>query len=424
MGEKFEKVEGETLEEYQMRLSVLKLVDGFDLDWTEIRDLLVEAGMESKHPDNIRKEGYAWVKASKLLEKKLAEMEDEYYYKLKRVKEKVDEEIEDKRIKEINNKINQLQKEKQKLKDERNFINAERRTVARVEHLIECMQDKIEELGKEKPLVGKEVIKPINNSVGIAMISDIHLGVDVDNVLTQYNPNICKEKMNYYINEVIRYGEFNNIRELYIVGLGDYITGVIHSTNRLESRLNAVQQVLNVSELLSEAINRLSEHFICKVGLVQGNHDEIRLGDKDNTLIEESFTFFIDGYIKQRLKDNNNVEFLQNEDKEKEFITFKINGFNFFASHGQRDRDRQLDRTIEMFDEKLDVILRGHFHQPCKEYKNKTLVITNGCWSGEPYTKRARLYSPSIQKFLIFDEEGLVCDYDINLDKYNKKCDE
>ena len=57
MDGRFDRVEGETLEEYQMRLSVLKLVDGFDLDWTEIRDLLVEQGMESKHPDNIRKEG-------------------------------------------------------------------------------------------------------------------------------------------------------------------------------------------------------------------------------------------------------------------------------------------------------------------------------------------------------------------------------
>mgnify|MGYP006390604743 FL=1 len=153
MGERFEKVEGETLEEYQMRLSVLKLVDGMDIDWTEIRDLLVGAGMESKHPDNIRKEGYAWVKASKLLDKKLAEMEDEYYYKLKRVKEKVDEEIEDKRAKELQNKINQLQKEKQKLKDERNFINAERRTVARLEHLVECTKEAILKLNDLKPLI-------------------------------------------------------------------------------------------------------------------------------------------------------------------------------------------------------------------------------------------------------------------------------
>ena len=111
MGEKFERVEGETLEEYQMRLSVLKLVDGMDIDWTEIRDLLVGAGMESKHPDNIRKEGYAWVKASKLLEKKLAEMEDEYYYKLKRMKEKVDEEIEAKRNKDLKKKLAEMEEE-------------------------------------------------------------------------------------------------------------------------------------------------------------------------------------------------------------------------------------------------------------------------------------------------------------------------
>ena len=378
---KFDMLENESIEEYQTRLSILKLIDGEDLDWEDIKELLGS----DKHRDTLRREGYGIVLASKVYEKKLAEMEDEYYYKLKRVKEKVDEEIEDKRIKEINNKVLQLEKEKIKLKDQRNDLNAIKRTIARTEHLIECMEDKIDELGKIKPLLGKEVIKPINNTVGIAMISDIHLGVGVDNELSQYNPEICKEKMSYYIDEVIRYGEYNNISELYVIGLGDYVTGIIRSTNRLEARLNVVQQVMTVSELLSEAIGRLSEHFICKVGLVQGNHDEIRLGDKDNTLIEESFTFFIDEYLKQRLKENKNIEFLPTEDREKEYITFKINGLNLFASHGQRDRNKQLDRTIEMFDEKIDVVLRGHFHQPCKEYKNKTLIVTNGCWSGEPY---------------------------------------
>lgn len=417
MDERLMRKEGETDFEYYQRIGLMKLSKEIDLEWDELAEICA-IGESGTH---YRKKMYGVKETTEYYEEKIDKIYDDFYRELKEVKKEVDKEIEDKRLKEINSKVLQLEKEKIKLKDQRNDLNAIKRTIARTEHLIECIQDNIEELGKVKPLIGKEIIKPINNSVGVAMISDIHLGVGVDNILSQYNPDICKEKMNYYINEVIRYGKFNNISELYIIGLGDYVTGVIHSTNRLESRLNVVQQVLNVSELLSEAINRLSEYFICKVGLVQGNHDEIRLGDKDNTLIEESFTFFIDEYIKQRLKYNDNVEFLPNADKEKEFITFKINGFNFFASHGQRDKDRQLDRTIEMFDEKLDVILRGHFHQSCKEYKNKTLVITNGCWSGEPYTKRARLYSPSIQKFLIFDEEGLVCDYDINLDKYKKQ---
>lgn len=416
LDEKFLRKENETLEEYQLRLSVMKLKDGEDIEWQDIKELLDS----DEHRDTLRRKGKGLVMAYDIYEEKIAKLEDEYYYKLKKMKEKVDEDIEDKRLREINNKVLQLEKEKIKLKDQRNDLNATKRTIARVEHLVECMEDKIEELSKAKPLLEKEIIKPINNTIGIAMISDIHLGVGVDNELSQYNPEICKKKMNHYINEVIRYGEFNNISELYVLGLGDYVTGIIRNTNRLESRLNIVQQVLVVSELLSEAIGRLSEHFICKVGLVQGNHDEIRLGDKDNTLIEESFTFFIDEYIKQRLKENKNVEFLPTEDKEKEYITFKINGLNFFASHGQRDKDRQLDRTIEMFDERIDVVLRGHFHQPSKHYKNKTLVITNGCYSGEPYSKRARLYTPSIQKFLIFDEYGLVCDYDINIDRYEK----
>ena len=188
---KFDMLENESIEEYQTRLSILKLIDGEDLDWEDIKELLGS----DKHRDTLRREGYGIVLASRVYEEKLAEMEDEYYYKLKRVKEKVDEEIEDKRIKEINNKVLQLEKEKIKLKDQRNDLNAIKRTIARTEHLIECMEDKIDELGKIKPLLGKEVIKPINNTVGIAMISDIHLGVGVDNELSQYNPEICKEKM-------------------------------------------------------------------------------------------------------------------------------------------------------------------------------------------------------------------------------------
>ena len=78
MGEKFERIEGETLEEYQTRLSILKLIDGEDLDWEDIKELLGS----DKHRDTLRREGYGIVLASKVYEKKLAEMEDEYYYKL------------------------------------------------------------------------------------------------------------------------------------------------------------------------------------------------------------------------------------------------------------------------------------------------------------------------------------------------------
>ena len=48
--EKFDKLEDETLEEYQVRLSNLKLIEGEDLDWEDIKELL----SSEKHRDTVR----------------------------------------------------------------------------------------------------------------------------------------------------------------------------------------------------------------------------------------------------------------------------------------------------------------------------------------------------------------------------------
>ena len=71
---KFDMLENESIEEYQTRLSILKLIDGEDLDWEDIKELLGS----DKHRDTLRREGYGIVLASKVYEKKLAEMENEY----------------------------------------------------------------------------------------------------------------------------------------------------------------------------------------------------------------------------------------------------------------------------------------------------------------------------------------------------------
>ena len=170
LDEKFLKREDETLEEYQLRLSVMKLKDGEDIEWQDIKELLDS----DEHRDTLRRKGKGLVMAYDIYEEKIAKLEDEYYYKLKKMKEKVNEEVEDKRLKEINNKVNQLQKEKQKLKDERNHINAERRIVARVEHLIECTKDEIEELNKTKSLLGNvDLVNTVSEKEGVVLLSPL-----------------------------------------------------------------------------------------------------------------------------------------------------------------------------------------------------------------------------------------------------------
>ena len=106
--EKFDKLEDETSEECQVRLSNLKLIEGEDLDWEDIKELL----SSEKHRDTLRREGYGIALASKVFENKINKIYEEHYKELKEVKNEVDKEISDKRIKEINNKELQLEKEK------------------------------------------------------------------------------------------------------------------------------------------------------------------------------------------------------------------------------------------------------------------------------------------------------------------------
>lgn len=414
LDEKFLRKENETLEEYQLRLSVMKLKDGEDIEWQDIKELLDS----DEHRDTLRRKGKGLVMAYDIYEEKMAKLEDEYYYKLKKMKEKVDEDIEDKRLREINNKVNQLQKEKQKLKDERNHINAERRIVARVEHLIECTKDEIEELNETKPLLGDvDLVKTVSEEEGVVLLSDIHYGAETDNILDCYNPQICEKKLNYYCEKVIEYGELNNLYTVYMLGLGDFISGLIHNVNRFDSRLLITEQVVKISELIAEFINELSKHFYVKYAIINGNHSRI-VAEKDNSREEENFTEFIRPFVKSRLGKNQNVEYIEHKDCG--IIEVDVLGNKCIAIHGDNDRDRNLDRLIQMYDYPVDYIFRGHFHQAKQFDVNSTTVICSGAFGSEGYAKKGRLYNKPIQKFLIFNKEGMVCCYDVNLNNYKK----
>ena len=412
--EKFDKLEDETSEEYQVRLSNLKLIEGEDLDWEDIKELL----SSEKHRDTLRREGYGIALASKVFENKINKIYEEHYKELKEVKNEVNKEISDKRIKEINNKVLQLEKEKIKLKDQRNDLNAIKRTIARTEHLMECMEDKIEELGKAKPLLGNvELIQQTSEREGVVVLTDIHYGADVDNILDCYNPKICEEKLNYFLVKIIQYAEENKITTLNVLGLGDFITGLIHNINRIDSRLLITEQVINISELIAEFINELSKRFYVRYALINGNHSRI-VAEKDNSREEENFTEFIRPFVKSRLRDNRNVEYIEHKDCG--IIEVDILGNKCLGIHGDNDRDKNLDRLIQMYDYPIDYIFRGHFHQAKQFDVNTTTVICGGAFGSEGYAKKGRLYNKPIQKFVVFDKYGIVCSYDINLDNYKK----
>ena len=390
--------EGETDYEYCFRLSYAKVKEGLDIDWQEIVNLC----NINWSADHCRKTMIGAIRHQDYIDSKTKEqLESEQYEKL------IQKELE-------------LKKEKVKVQDLKTQVNKQIRELARKENLGEILEEKLDKLNMQPRIINDEYKKRISSGRDmVCLISDIHYGVKTNNAMTPYDSDICKKKMNYLVNKTIDYSLENNIDKLYVLMLGDELSGLIHNTTRLEQREDVITQVLEVSELLSQAIIKLANNLpYVIVGIAQGNHTRV-MADKKDSLEQENFTRLVKEFIKLKVKNISNILFLENEFDES-IIEINIKGYNLIGLHGQNDRLNNISRLTEMFDKKIDYVCLGHFHNAKEFENNKTEVIVNGCFSGDDYAKRMRLYNKAIQKLLLFTNEGKIATYNINLDFYNK----
>ena len=398
MKENLKRREGESLFEWKLRLSLMKLNKETDLDWCELVELL-EMDMSADH---YRKLSYGYKEYDDYIKGKTKEMiAREEYEKLL--------------AKEL-----EIKKEKVKLQDMRTLVNKQVRELSRKENLGEVLEKKLTELEMQPKIINDEYKNRVtSNRDMVCLISDIHYGIKTTNALSPYDSDICKLKMNYLIDKTIKFSLENDVDKLYVMVLGDEISGLIHNTTRLEQREDVISQVIEVSELLYESIVKLANNLpYVIVGLAQGNHSRV-MADKKDSLEHENFTRLIKEFLKLRLANISNVLLLENVFDEA-IIELNIRGYNVIGLHGQNDSLNNLDRLIEMFDKKIDYVCLGHYHQSKEFETNKTEIIVNGCFSGDDYSKRLRLYNKPIQKLLLFDDTGKIATYNINLDFYNK----
>ena len=398
MEENLKRREGESLFEWKLRLSLMKLNKETDLDWCELVELL-EIDMSADH---YRKLSYGYKEYDDYIKGKTKEMiAQEEYEKLL--------------VKEL-----EIKKEKVKLQDMRTLVNKQVRELSRKENLGEVLEKKLTELEMQPKIINDEYKNRVtSNRDMVCLISDIHYGIKTTNALSPYDSDICKLKMNYLIDKTIKFSLENDVDKLYVMVLGDEISGLIHNTTRLEQREDVISQVIEVSELLYESIVKLANNLpYVIVGLAQGNHSRV-MADKKDSLEHENFTRLIKEFLRLRLANISNVLLLENVFDEA-IIELNIRGYNVIGLHGQNDSLNNLDRLIEMFDKKIDYVCLGHYHQSKEFETNKTEIIVNGCFSGDDYSKRLRLYNKPIQKLLLFDDTGKIATYNINLDFYDK----
>lgn len=308
-------------------------------------------------------------------------------------------------------RILDIRKEKQKLFDERAALNKIKRDEARLEEDIDKMRELIAQTGKEKyrPIAVK---RSTGDTDLIVCLSDLHIGQDVDAWTGQYNSDIAKERLDMYFNEVVNIGKRNASQSVYVLLMGDLISGNIHLTTQLENRENAVEQVVKASELVSDFIFRLSEQFdSIYVNSVVGNHSRINL--KENVLRSERLDTLVPWYLKAKLEHIKNIYFESSTigSYDATIGTVVVRGKEYWMVHGDFDGFDQsgVAKLVLMIGHSPEGIFYGHMHNNAYQSINDISIIRSGslCGTGDDYTMSKRIQGSPSQMVVVVDERGI-----------------
>lgn len=308
------------------------------------------------------------------------------------------------------------EKEKIRKQDQHREYQKLIRNQSRFENLQSKIVAAIEELSRVKPLnFEPDIIVGQEGKEGLALFSDWHYGSEVKNRFNTYDKFIFRKRLEKLVNKIINNGLNNKIKTLHVAQLGDIIAGQIHTANRVMSDENIIKQIQVVSEVLAEVLVKFAETFENVVYYnVIGNHSRT-IANKTETGIKENFEYLIPWFLETRLANIPNIKIVTDEDG---VIETNILGNKIALVHGNYDSVNTVsERLSQSFGYLFQYIMMGHIHHHYeKEIGLHTQVIVNSSLIGsDDYAVQKRLVSKPAQKFLVFDREGLECEYNIQL---------
>lgn len=354
------------------------------LEWEDIREKL----NLDQHRDTLRKRGDAW--------EELISHADEVGLK-----------------NSDNETLLEIKKERVKLSDLRTEVNRQIRQLSKLENVVDLIKENISDLSEENPLITNELHINNSNVEGILCLSDLHIGATTDNSINEYNIDIAKERLNKVIDNAIKYGLNHNISKLNIILNGDLISGELHSTIKLSNQETLAKQITIASEIISQAICKLSKHFYCTVQQNNGNHEAVDIL-KDTRSNKSNYSMLINEMIKLRCNDLSNVVFLDSINNGEMSVCY-IRGQKVVSCHGdQVKKDKCAEQLALVTNGRPDVVILGHYHRYEVQSQLNTEVFVNGSLvSTDDYAFKLKLYNKPSQLMLIIGDEGVECSYNI-----------
>lgn len=318
-------------------------------------------------------------------------------------------------IKLIEQKQQELNKDRVKFRDERNELNRVLREQARRESFIELVQRSFSEIEPDELKYTDKTYVISDNDI-IAHLTDIHAGSGSDNYFNTFNDDVLEKRLSKFLDKIFKVQKTHNSEKCYVV-IGEILSGLIHNNLRIENNENVIAQFMTVATYIGNFLEELSKAFKeVHVFVTAGNHSRV-VANKKDSIDGENFDYLLPFYIRAKLQNYTNIN-IHDNDIEPSIAMFNVRGNNIMAAHGDRDTPANVVQNFTMmFGIKPDICLLGHRHTNGLTTVFDSKVIESGCVSGtDSYALSIRKKNKPEQTISVITEDGLDCLYDVKLD--------
>lgn len=300
----------------------------------------------------------------------------------------------------------ELEKEKIKHSDQKREYRNRLRSLARLEHLEDFLKREYEVYEPVK--LETKMLKDKSDKEMIVMLSDWHIGMQIDNQFNKFNIEVAKERIGKLRERMMEKVEQDDIDTVHIAQLGDLVNGSIHISTRIANEEDIIQQIIITANLLQEFVKPLIDKGI-KVEYynIIGNHGRVSPSKMETAGIDENFEKLLFTMMTTYYRDCDNFHAHDSKDG---LITAKIKNLDFCFAHGDFDKGTGIIAKLpQLFGYVFDYVLTGHLHRESIMDYGKTTHITNSALCGsDDYAMQLRLSSKPSQKILILDDTGVI----------------
>lgn len=339
---------------------IIRLIEGksdgiYDIDYTELFKLAFGVELNS---DECRKRYYGLKMLLPYLDKEKSKSVNSNDLIL---------ELEQKRI--------ELQKERRKFLDYRNAYNRGIDKDARLEDLYEVIERTISSGILPNLNYEFHYVEHLDNDL-LVSLNDLHFGANVKNAWNVYNSDICRQRLNEYLDRIFEIQQLHKSENCYVTANGDLINGNIHIPVQVSNKENVIEQIMGVSEYIAQFLYELSKRFNKVVfTVVAGNHS--RIGTKDDSLKNERLDDLIPWYIKARLQNIENV--VVNKNLDNTMSVLDIRRKKYLCVHGDYDSGKSAIQSVSlMAGQNIYAVCCGHLHHNSMDFVDNIKVIMAG----------------------------------------------